>query len=198
MAENIIPNKQNDAKPNQGLTIYAILGKRASGKTTAAEILHQISPNSTLITMQAYALQAFIELHEMTLAEFLHVDKYKQNRALLGTFIQYARSKNREQFIVPVLTYIKNLTSVVILEDVYYFNELEALIKLGAKIIWLECDDKKRMERYISKFPIDDPLEAEVASLDIDLINRWSNLLIVKNNDNIGTLRLALRDIVYK
>lgn len=192
MVENITPDK-----PTKRQQIYAVLGKRMSGKTTSAEILHNLIPNSTLITMQAYALQAFIELHSISLEEFLRPNNFKQNRALLGAFIDHARSKDRNIFITPVLTYIQNC-SVVILEDIYYFNELDVLIKLGAKLIWIECEDKQRLERYINKFPVNDPLEAEVASLEVDLINRWPNLHIVKNNDNIGTLRMALRDVVYK
>lgn len=168
-----------------------------SGKTTAAEQLRTLVPDSTLMTMQAYSLQGFIDLHGMQLEEFLQMQNFKQNRILLGVYVEHCRNKDRNRFLTPILTYMKNLKSVVV-EDVYYFNELEALIKLGAKLIWIEADAKKRAERNMGPLPDNDPLESEVANMDPELIRKWPNTYIVTNNQDLVALRVALRPLVYK
>lgn len=184
MAENITQQR-----------IIAVLGKRFSGKTTAAEMIHGMWSSSTLLTMQAYAIQAFIDLHEIRLEEFLAMHSYKQNRNFLGIFIEQNRQQDKHRFITPILAYIKNLPNIVI-EDIFYFSELEALIKLGATIVWIDTDDKLRQERYRGPLPQNDPLEREVANMDAHLILKWPNTHIVKNDQGLDVMRVALHGIV--
>lgn len=196
MAENI--NRQK---------IIAILGKRMSGKSTAAEILHNQWHDSISVRMDAYAVQSFVELHNMTLEQFLarpniaparnddNLQYYQRNRALLGVYIEHYRKQNPDVFLAPLLAYIKNYPKIII-EDIYYFNELAALVQLGARIVWIEADPKKRSERYVGNLPINDPLEQEVGGLEDDLIRQWPNTFVVKNNCDVSTLRQNLRAFV--
>ena len=193
--------------------IIVILGKRTSGKTTVAEMLHRLLSNTNLITMQAYAIQAFIDTHEITLDEFQNSHLYTENRQFLGVFIEHQRKKKKDVFLTPILDYI-NKTDQVIIEDVFFYNEVSALHSLDATFIWVDTDEKYRSNRYYTQYLVgkpeyknkqqsnfapyldNGPLEIEISKLNPSLIKYWSNIHTVTNNHDMDTLRNNLRLLI--
>lgn len=176
--------------------IIAIIGKRRSGKTVVAEILQTFCQDASHLTMLAFGLAAFSKLHDMPINEFWRYPDHNAHRVQLGAFLEAVRPQDPTQFLRPFLQYMDKLPTVII-EDIFYFNELEALIKKNAMIILLDAEDGIRKERNFNKvFPKDDPLESEVASILPHMTKNWRNTHIVKNNKDIETLKRALRLLV--
>ena len=176
--------------------IIAVIGKRRSGKTTTAEILKNFLAEASHLTMLAFGLAEFSNLHDLPVAEFWRQPEHNEHRVQLGAFLERVRPSDPGQFLRPFLKYIENLPTVVV-EDIFYFNELEVLIKKNAMIILLDTEEGIRKERnFNKKFPKDDPLESEVASILPHMVKDWRNTHIVKNNKDVETLKRALRLLV--
>lgn len=176
--------------------IIVVIGKRRSGKTTVAEILRSSLQDASHLTMLAFGLQAYVQLHEITVSDFWKFPDHHEHRVLLGAFLDHARTKDKQQFIEPFLTYIDKLQTVII-EDVFYFNELESLLIFNPMIILVHAEESKRVDRnFGKKFTYNDPLEGEVGSISADMVKHWKNTYIVKNDKDIPTLKEQLRRLV--
>lgn len=176
--------------------LIAVIGKRRSGKTTAAEILKTFCHEASHLTMVAFGLAEFAKLHDMPVEDFWRQPEHNERRVLLGAFLEHVRPGDPTQFLRPFLRYI-DLLPTCIIEDIFYFNELEALIKRNAMIILMDTDDALRKERNFGRvFPKDDPLESEVSSILPHMTKGWQNTHIVTNNKDIETLKRTLRLLV--
>src|SRR5579872_5630530 len=104
-------------------TILAVLGKRKAGKTTAAGYLHQFYPQADRLTAIGIGIEQFVKLHNITKLEFWDKQLHPHYRFLYGIFSETKRQRNPQIFLKPLLNYIKEVPFVII-EDIFYFNEL--------------------------------------------------------------------------
>jgi dephospho-CoA kinase len=118
----------------------------------------------------------------------------EENRALLSILMEYWKHKEPNRFITPMLAYIQNLPEIII-EDIYYFKELETFIKLGAKVVLIETEQPIRKERGWRPSMDNNPLEYEVASITSGMVRDWRNVVCLKNNKTVTELRNEVKQL---
>jgi uridine kinase len=174
-----------------GPYITAVIGARKSGKTTACEILNSMHPDSERISMMGYGIRAFADLHDIRLEAFWQERTREENRSLYNVFSEHQRKQNPRIFLDPILAFIKSKTHVII-DDIFYYNELQALVECRAHILLLEVPDDTRLTRGWTKSMNQQPMEQEVAAIKGDTIKHWRNVEIIQNTMAINEFRFIL------
>lgn len=175
--------------------IIIIIGARKSGKTCVSELIHNYYPEWPRISAWAFPLAEFLELHAMSAEAFYAPSVKEENRNLLYIYSEHKRSKDKFISLKQLVPYINKLPGVII-EDLYYFNELEAFMKLGARVLLVDADHKIRQDRGLTKSMSMHPWELEVSSISVDMVKTWKNVTVIKNDKSTNELRVRVREVV--
>lgn len=169
--------------------IIAIIGARKVGKTVVADTIRQFYPDYRIISPLYCIIDEFLKVHEMTAESFR--EDAEQNRKLLFLYKEW---KDRPvKFFNQFLADLNNVNHAIV-DDIYTFYELDALIKLQAKVILIESSVAKRQEfGYISGMDTQFYTQ-EVASISAQNVKTWANTLTIENSKTISDLRLTLRN----
>lgn len=171
--------------------ITVVIGARKVGKTTAVNILNSFYVDAVRMNPLVDILSDFLFLHEMT-AESFTFDR-ETNYKLLFLFKELQEQKHPRYYLHKFLADIEKANTIII-DDVYSYIELDALIKLKAKIILIEATDLKRTEYGYTKGMDKVFYAQEVSNINRNIIKHWKNTLVIDNNKSISDLRLTLRN----
>jgi dephospho-CoA kinase len=173
--------------------LIAVIGARKVGKTCASEILSTILPHYAHVCAWGYGIDSFLTLHGMKLEEFFAYSQKEENRQLLSVYLDHERLKNPTQFLKPLVDYINPLPGAII-EDIYYFNELQEFINMGARVLLITVDNVRRKERGYHPKMDNNLLESEVSAIKPDMVKNWKKTIVIANDKSINELRLNIQN----
>lgn len=171
--------------------IIAIIGARKVGKTMAASLLHSFHADSAVITPLDYILQDFLRINEMSATGF-H-ESQEENRNLLFLFKELQEQIQPKKYLHQFLSDLDRWETAIV-EDIYSYQELHALIKLKAKIILMDASSRKRTEFGYTNNMDKAFYVQEVASIDKTQVKTWHNVTVIDNDYPLADLRLKLRN----
>jgi uridine kinase len=179
--------------------IIAIIGPRKAGKTIVAEKIQHFRPEYQRAHMWIYAVQEFCNLHNMTVTEFFmrpeHGADIDLNRILFSLYCDYKRKQDINFSLTPILDYIKRRPKFVI-DDIYYFNELESLLKLNTTVIYVDTDRDVRVKRGLTRKMEELEMCQDVASIQAKDVKNWRETYILNNDKDMHTLHMKIQTLV--
>lgn len=192
MAENLRINQK----------LITIIGPRKSGRSTIADKIQFLRPEYYRTHIWVFALQEFCNLHNISVTEFFLKPNSTEsnadpelNRLMFSLYCEHKRLNNPDFSLNSYLNYINNKAKVII-DDVYYFNELSALIKLNSIIIYVNTDYDVRVRRGLTKKMEDIDMTGYVATIKSGDVKHWKNTFIIDNNKDLNHLNLKLQEVM--
>tara|TARA_B110000977_G_C10984369_1_gene457370 strand:- start:141 stop:665 length:525 start_codon:yes stop_codon:yes gene_type:complete len=119
----------------------AIIGKMGSGKSTCAEYLNK-NHDFKILSFGGPVKKYVQEIFNDT----------TKNRELIQTFAQKIKEIDKDVWVNHLLRNIKDSENIII-DDVRFPNEYNALEKAGFKFIKLNITDEFQIERLIDTYP---------------------------------------------
>ena len=161
----------------------AIIGKMCSGKSYVADYIvkkYNLEKYSFADKLKSIAVELFGMNHK--------------DRKLLQTIADKMKEIDNDVWVNFLVSQIKHKNNIVI-DDVRFVNEYEALDKLGFIFIKLKVDKKTQKERLVRKYGFDSA-DKQIACMShnseiiLDLINNAdieidSNHLLLENIETI-------------
>lgn len=150
-----------------------IIGKFGSGKSTVADYLvkeYGYHKNSLAAPMRDI-VRNILGIQDKT------DPRYRPAMQELGT--EWGRKYNQNCWVDYLINNLDNGHPVVV-DDVRFPNEAEALLKEGWMLIYLQCDDELRKQRCLSRDGNYDPAtEKHASELGVEeIVNTYGQFLI--------------------
>jgi hypothetical protein len=183
--------------------LIAVIGPRKSGRSTVLEKIQYFKPEYQRFHMWSFALQEFTNLHNITITEFFLrpgelIDAGANpeiNKLLFSLYCDYRRSTDMNFSITPALEYIKNKNRIII-DDIYYYNELATLVDLGATIIYVDTDRDIRVKRGLTKKMEEIDMYQYVSAISAHQVKNWKRTYIMNNDKELNTLHIKVQALI--
>lgn len=164
--------------------IIGLTGQRRSGKSTAAELLVEISANFTRLAFADALKKQIADQYHMDVRDLYSDSTKEKYRQLMQDFGTQARSINPCVFVEPIFKYIDaEPERNYIIEDVRYVEELKELLKRQGILIKVFADPKVRADRGAveSKELDNHSSETEVAAIEAETVRSFGGFALYNN-----------------
>lgn len=181
--------------------IIAVIGARKVGKTEAIETLQRCSFGYSVTSPNYWAIKDFVTVNDMTLDDFFFHPSaggdinFETHKRLMLLFKENQECHNPKKYLDMMDEEIFNLDRVLI-DDIYTYDELCHVINLGARLILIHADQRKRDEMGYIKGMDNEFYVNEVGSITPDDVTNWKHTTVITNNGALDRFRFSLRSFI--
>jgi phosphomevalonate kinase len=180
------------------MNILALCGLRKAGKTTSACVLKEIDNRFKIVSLADPLKESFADYIQIPRSYLDSSDVKEKYRRELQLFSWQFKEKNPNYFVD--LLFAENAAEqCVVIDDLRFSNELEAVLKRGGTVYQVYADPYVRKSRgWLFNRDVDtDVSELELGSLSSQTMLALGGGLIW-NNGSRESLRPQLYDILAK
>jgi hypothetical protein len=183
--------------------LITVIGPRKSGRSTIIEKIQYFRPEYQRFHMWSFALQEFVNLHNMTVTEFFIKSGVGEgpgtdpdlNRILFSLYCECKRKQDTDFSLKPALEYISKKPKVLV-DDVYYYNELANLIGQNTIIFYINTDRDIRIKRGMTKKMEEIDMSQHVTTIKANDVKKWKNTYIINNDKDLNHLHMKVQELV--